>query len=126
MLQADALMEYTTLARQSVSGWDMYISGLMFDARNMYWGMTSTSSGWQSTSDWGCYKMSTRRNDILPTMSTREGTSYLADDGGLDDESDMDPPREPSLGSAEVILFSEPKHVPSELEEVERGSYEEE
>ncbi|KAH1057381.1 hypothetical protein J1N35_035446 [Gossypium stocksii] len=46
-------MEYTTPARHSVSGWDMYICGSMFNAKNMYWGMASTSSGRQSISNWG-------------------------------------------------------------------------
>ncbi|MFQ6669188.1 hypothetical protein Gotur_034540 [Gossypium turneri] len=38
-------MEYTSPPRHSIGGWDMYLSGLMFDAGNMYWGMASTSSG---------------------------------------------------------------------------------
>ncbi|KAK5836574.1 hypothetical protein PVK06_012366 [Gossypium arboreum] len=43
----------------------------------------------------GRYETSTRRDDVHPTTSTGEGTSYIADDGGLDDKSHMDPPREP-------------------------------
>ncbi|KAH1032644.1 hypothetical protein J1N35_044818 [Gossypium stocksii] len=112
-------MEYTTATRHSVSGWDMHLGGLMFDARKMYWGMASTFSGWQSKSDWRRYKTSTRRDDVLPMTSTSEGISYVADDGGSDDESDVDPPREPSHDGAEVVLFFEPKPVLTEPEDVE-------
>ncbi|KAH1107531.1 hypothetical protein J1N35_011299 [Gossypium stocksii] len=119
-------MEYTTPTRHSVSGWDMHLSGSMFDAGNTYWRMTSTSSGWQSTFDWGCYETSIRRDDVLLTTSTSEGTSYFANDCGSDDESDVDPPREPDLDSAEVVLFSEPEPVLTEPEDVERGSDEKE
>ncbi|KAH1115064.1 hypothetical protein J1N35_008442 [Gossypium stocksii] len=80
----------------------------------------------QSTSDWVCYETSIRRNDILLTTSTGEGTSYVADDGGLDDESDVDPPRERDLDGVEVALFFEPEPVLSEPEDVEGGSNEEE
>ncbi|KAK5793813.1 hypothetical protein PVK06_034971 [Gossypium arboreum] len=119
-------MKYTTAARHLVSGWDMHLGGSMFDARNTYSGMTSTSSGWQSTSDWGRYEMPTRRDNLLPTTSTDEGTSYVADDSGLDDEFDMDPPREPDPNSAEVTLFSEPELVTIVPEDGEGGSDEEE
>ncbi|PPS08168.1 hypothetical protein GOBAR_AA12480 [Gossypium barbadense] len=119
-------MEYPTLARHSVSGWDMHLSGSMFDVGNTYWGMTSTSSGWQSASDWRCCETSTRRDDVLPTTSTSEGTSFVADDGGSDDESDVDPPREPGPDGAEVALFFEPEPIPTVLEDVEGGSDEEE
>ncbi|KAK5794509.1 hypothetical protein PVK06_035740 [Gossypium arboreum] len=88
-------MEYTTPARHSVSGWDIHLGGSMFDAGNTYWGTTSTYSAWQSTSNWGRYEMPRRRDDVLPMTSTSEGTSYVTDDGELDDESDVDPPREP-------------------------------
>ncbi|KAH1098400.1 hypothetical protein J1N35_015321 [Gossypium stocksii] len=84
----------------------------------MYWGMTSTSSGWQSTSDWGHYETSTRRDDVLLTTSTGEGTSYVTNDGRLDDESDVDPPREPSLDGVEVVLFFEPEPASSEPKEL--------
>ncbi|KAH1091652.1 hypothetical protein J1N35_018909 [Gossypium stocksii] len=90
-------MEYTTLAQHSIRGWDMHLGGSMFDARNTYWGMTSTSSGWQSTSDWGHYETSTRRDDVLLTTSSGEGTSYVTDD----------------------------EHVPTEPKDVEGGSDEE-
>ncbi|KAH1031053.1 hypothetical protein J1N35_043227 [Gossypium stocksii] len=40
----------------------------------------------------GYYETSTRSDDVLPTTSTGEGTSYVIDDGGTDDESDVDPP----------------------------------
>ncbi|KAH1121648.1 hypothetical protein J1N35_004808 [Gossypium stocksii] len=110
-------MEYTTLARHSISGWDMHLSGSMFNTGNTYWGMTSTCSGWQSTSDWGHCETSTRRDDVLPTTSTGEGTSYVVDVGVSDDESDMDLPRELSPNSAEVALFSEPEPIPTEPED---------
>lgn len=98
----------------------------MFDVGNTYWRMTSTSSGWQSTSNWGCYETSTKRDDVLPTTPIDERTLYIADHGGLDDESDVDPPQEPGPDGAEVALFSKPKPVPSEPEDVEEGSDEEE
>ncbi|KAK5794521.1 hypothetical protein PVK06_035752 [Gossypium arboreum] len=112
-------IEYITPAQHSISGWDMHPGGSMFVAGNTYWGMTSTSSSWQSTSNWGHYETSRRRDDVLPTTSTGEGTSYVADDGGLVNKSDMDPPRESDPDSAEIALFSEPKSVPIEPEDVE-------
>ncbi|KAH1031463.1 hypothetical protein J1N35_043637 [Gossypium stocksii] len=48
---------------------------------------------------------------------------YVAADGRSDDESDVDPPREPGPDGAEVTLFSEPESVPTEPE---GGSDEEE
>ncbi|KAH1130076.1 hypothetical protein J1N35_001454 [Gossypium stocksii] len=84
---------------------------------------TSTSTGWQATSDWGRYETSRRRDDLLPTMSTGEGTSYIAADGRSDDESDVDQPREPRPDGTKVALFSEPEPVPTEPE---GGSDEEE
>ncbi|MFQ6630948.1 hypothetical protein Gotur_009065 [Gossypium turneri] len=68
-------MEYITPARHSVNGWDIHLGGSMFDAGNTYWGTASTSSGWQSTSNWGRYEMPRRRDDVFPTTSTSEGTS---------------------------------------------------
>ncbi|KAH1031922.1 hypothetical protein J1N35_044096 [Gossypium stocksii] len=73
-----------------------------------------------------CYEISTRRDDVLPTVSTSEGTSYVVDDGGLDNESDVDPPREPGLDGVEVALFSKLELVPTELEDVEAGSNDDE
>ncbi|KAK5841931.1 hypothetical protein PVK06_004257 [Gossypium arboreum] len=70
-------MENTTLVQHLVSGWGMHIGGSMFDAGNTYWGMTSTSCGWQSISDWGRCETSTRKDDVLPTTSTDEGTSLF-------------------------------------------------
>ncbi|KAK5812558.1 hypothetical protein PVK06_027993 [Gossypium arboreum] len=119
-------MEYTTSARHSVSGWDMHLGGSMFDAGNTYWEITSIYSAWQSTSSWGRYEMPRRRDDVLPMTSTGEGTSYVTDDGGLDDESDVDPPQEPGRDGTEVGLFSEPEPIPTEPEDVEEGSDEEE
>ncbi|MFQ6629809.1 hypothetical protein Gotur_007941 [Gossypium turneri] len=119
-------MEYTSPARHSISGWDMHLGGSMFDAGNTYWGTTSTSSGWQSTSNWRRYETPRRRDDVLPTTSTGEGTSYVADNGGLEDDSDVDPPRELGPDGAEVTLFSKSEPIPTELENVERGSDEEE
>ncbi|KAH1107905.1 hypothetical protein J1N35_011673 [Gossypium stocksii] len=114
--------EYTTPARHFVSGWDMYLSESISDAGNTYWG-TSNFTGGQATSDWGHYEMFRRRDDVLPMTSIGEGTSYVAADGKLDDEFDVDPPREPGLDGAEVALFSEPELVPTEAE---GGSDEEE
>ncbi|MFQ6656559.1 hypothetical protein Gotur_026604, partial [Gossypium turneri] len=70
--------------------------------------------------------MPRRRDDVFPTTSTSEGTSYVADDGGLEDDSNVDPPREPGPDGAEVALFSEPEPIPIEPEDVEEGSDEEE
>ncbi|MFQ6648498.1 hypothetical protein Gotur_021901 [Gossypium turneri] len=96
----------------------MYIRGSMFDAGNTYWGTTSSSSGWQSISNWGRYGMPRKRDDVLPTTSTGEGTTYVADDGGLEDDFDVDPPREPGPDGAEVGLFFAPEPIPTELEYV--------
>ncbi|KAH1098022.1 hypothetical protein J1N35_014943 [Gossypium stocksii] len=110
--------KYTIPTQHSVSGLDMHLDGSISDAGNTYWGRTSTSTGWQSTSDWGHYETSRRRDDVLPTTSTSEGTSYVAANGGSDDESDdesdVDPLREPGPHGAEVALFSEPEPVPIE------------
>ncbi|MFQ6656702.1 hypothetical protein Gotur_026693 [Gossypium turneri] len=65
-------------------------------------------------------------DDVLPTTSTGEGTSYVTDDGGLEDDSDVDPPRELETDGAKVVLFSEPEPIPTEPEDVEGGSDEEE
>ncbi|MFQ6660021.1 hypothetical protein Gotur_028681 [Gossypium turneri] len=119
-------VECTSPARHSVGGWDMYVSSSMFDAGNTYWGMTSSSSSWQSTSNWRRYEIPRRRDDVLPTTSTGERTSYIADNGGLEDDSDVDPPREPRPDGAEVSLFSEPDPIPTEPEDAERSSDEEE
>ncbi|KAK5826293.1 hypothetical protein PVK06_021210 [Gossypium arboreum] len=67
----------------------------------------------------GCYETSIRRDYVLPTTSTGEGTSFVADDGGSDDESNMDPPRESDPDGAEFGLFSEPKPVLTIPEDVE-------
>ncbi|KAK5770880.1 hypothetical protein PVK06_047037 [Gossypium arboreum] len=104
----------------------MHLGGSMFDAGNTYWGTTSTYSAWQSTSNWGRYETPRRKDDVLPMMSTGEGTSYVADDGGLDDESDVDPPREPGRDGTEVGFFSGSEPIPTEPEDAERGSNEEE
>ncbi|MFQ6645133.1 hypothetical protein Gotur_019795, partial [Gossypium turneri] len=104
----------------------MYIGGSMYDAGNTYWGTTSSSSGWQSTSNWGRYKMPRRRDDVLLTTSTGEGTSYVTNDAGLEDDSDVDLPREPGPDGTEVGLFFEPKPIPTELEDAKRSSNEEE
>ncbi|KAH1115151.1 hypothetical protein J1N35_008529 [Gossypium stocksii] len=82
-------------------------------------GMTSTSNGWQSTSDWGHYEKSTKKDDVLPMTSIDEGISYVADVGGLDDESDVDPPRELGFDGVEVVLFSKSELAQTELEDDE-------
>ncbi|MFQ6625723.1 hypothetical protein Gotur_005185 [Gossypium turneri] len=88
--------------------------------------MTSTSTGWQYTSNWGRYEMPRRRDDVLPTTSTDKGTSYVVDNSGLENDSDVDPPQEPGPDGAEVGLIFEPEPIPTEPEDVERGSDEEE
>ncbi|XP_052887976.1 uncharacterized protein LOC108468284 [Gossypium arboreum] len=107
--------EYTTSARDSASGWQNTEASRTI----------STTSGWQSTSDWGRYETSTR-DYLLPTTSTGEGTSFVTNDGGSDDESDVDPPREPGPDGAEVVLFSELEPTPTIPEDVEGDSDEEE
>ncbi|KAK5802827.1 hypothetical protein PVK06_030452 [Gossypium arboreum] len=94
-------MKYTTPARHSIGGWDMYLGGSMFDTGNT-------------------------RDDVLPTTSTGKGTSFVADDGGLDNESNVDPLREPDPDDAEVGLFFEPEPIPTIPEDVEGDSNEEE
>ncbi|KAK5824392.1 hypothetical protein PVK06_019164 [Gossypium arboreum] len=66
-----------------------------------------------------------RRDDVLSMTSTGKGTSYIANNGGLDNEFDVDPPQEPSPGGAEVALFSKLKPVSFEPKDIERGSVEE-
>ncbi|MFQ6628608.1 hypothetical protein Gotur_006679 [Gossypium turneri] len=119
-------VECTSLARHSVGGWDMYVGGSMFDAGNTYWRTASSSSSWQSTSNWGRYEMSRRRDDVLPMTSTGEGTSYATDDCELEDDPDVDPPREPGPNGAEVGLFSKLEPIPTEPEDAERSSDEKE
>ncbi|KAK5792680.1 hypothetical protein PVK06_033797 [Gossypium arboreum] len=67
-----------------------------------------------------------RRDDVLPTTSTGEGTFYIADDDRSDNESDADPPQKSGPGSVEVALFSELEPVPTIPEDVEEGSDDEE
>ncbi|PPS17243.1 hypothetical protein GOBAR_AA03334 [Gossypium barbadense] len=63
-----------------------------------------------------------KRDNVLPTMSTSEGTFYVAHDDRSDNESDADPHQEASPDGAEVALFSEPEPVPTIPEDVEGGS----
>ncbi|MFQ6654530.1 hypothetical protein Gotur_025478 [Gossypium turneri] len=70
--------------------------------------------------------MPRRRDDVLPTTSTGEGTSYAADDCALEDDSDMDPPRKPGPDGSKVGLFSEPEPIPTEPEDAGMSSDEEE
>ncbi|MFQ6640185.1 hypothetical protein Gotur_015311, partial [Gossypium turneri] len=101
--------EYTTSTRHSVSGrQDTELS--VFGGSMEY------------TTPVRHLETSTRRDDVLPTTSTGEGTSYVTDDSGLDDESDVDPPQEPDPDSVEVVLFSELEPVPTESEDGEEGS----
>ncbi|MFQ6670723.1 hypothetical protein Gotur_035526 [Gossypium turneri] len=58
--------------------------------------------------------------------STCEGTSYTADDGGLEDDSDVDPSQDLGLDGAEVSLFSELEPIPTEPEDAEKSLDEEE
>ncbi|MFQ6659501.1 hypothetical protein Gotur_028378, partial [Gossypium turneri] len=69
--------------------------------------------------------MPRRRDDVLPTTSTGERTSDAADNGGLEYDSDVDPPREPGPDGAEVGLFSEPEPILTEPEDAEKSSDEE-
>lgn len=62
--------------------------------------------------------MFTIRDNILPVTSTDKGTLYIVDDGGSDNESDVDPPRELSPDGVEVALFSKPEPIPTELKMV--------
>ncbi|KAK5812928.1 hypothetical protein PVK06_028372 [Gossypium arboreum] len=61
-----------------------------------------------------------------PTRHSVNGWDKHHDDGGLDDESNMDPPREPSLDDAKVTLFSKPEPISTKPEDGERSSDEEE
>ncbi|KAH1063946.1 hypothetical protein J1N35_028933 [Gossypium stocksii] len=105
--------EYTTSTRHSVNGWQN-TEAPVFGNNTEY-----TTPARHS----GRYETSRRRDDVLPTTSTGEGTLYVAACGGSDDESDVDPPREPGPDGVEVTLFSKPEPIPTEPE---RGSDEEE
>ncbi|MFQ6649526.1 hypothetical protein Gotur_023297 [Gossypium turneri] len=63
--------------------------------------------------------MPRRRDDVLLTTSIGDEISYVTDDGGLEDDSDMDPPRELGPDGAKVVLFSEPEPILTEPENVE-------
>ncbi|KAH1046524.1 hypothetical protein J1N35_037308 [Gossypium stocksii] len=80
-------------------------------------------SDWQSTCDFGHFDTYTRRDDVLPTTSTGEGTSNMANVNGSKNEygngSDVDPVWEPSANGLEVALFFEPELVPIEPEDGE-------
>lgn len=110
-------MEYTTLALHSVSGCDMHIGWSMFNAGNTYWGMTSTSSGCNPH----LIEDSTKRPQEgmmyslqrLPAMGPHTLQMMV---GWM--MSDVDPPREPGLDGAEVVLFFEPEFVLTEPEDV--------
>ncbi|KAH1040466.1 hypothetical protein J1N35_042209 [Gossypium stocksii] len=80
----------------------------------------------QSTFDWGRYETSTKRDDILLTTFIGDRTSYVVDDDGPDDESNMDPLRKSGPDGIEVALFSKSEPVPTIPEDVEGGSDEEE
>ncbi|PPR83821.1 hypothetical protein GOBAR_AA36892 [Gossypium barbadense] len=96
----------------------------MFNARNTYRGMTSTSSSWQSTSGFGHSDNYTRKDDVLPMTSTDEGTSNTADVGGVKNEegieSDVNQIWECSVNGLEIALCFKPKTVPTAPEN--RGS----
>ncbi|KAK5832855.1 hypothetical protein PVK06_016658 [Gossypium arboreum] len=123
--------EYTTPVRHSVSGWQntelpVFCSSMEYPTLARHSGKTSTSSGWQSTFDWRRCETSIRRDDVLPTMSTEEGTFYIAHDDESDNESDADPPRETSPDGAKFVLFSKSEFVPTISKDVEGGSDDEE
>ncbi|KAH1097763.1 hypothetical protein J1N35_014684 [Gossypium stocksii] len=71
-------------------------------------------------------RVSSIKDDIFPTTSTGEGTSYVADNDGLDNEPDVDPPREPDPDGAKVTLFFKSKLVLIETEDDKGGLDEEE
>ncbi|KAH1122900.1 hypothetical protein J1N35_006060 [Gossypium stocksii] len=77
----------------------MHLSGSIFNAGNTYWEMVSTSSGWQSTCDFGRSETYTRIDDVLPTMSTGEETFNMADVGGSENDNAED-----------ALLFAELPH----------------
>ncbi|KAH1129954.1 hypothetical protein J1N35_001332 [Gossypium stocksii] len=89
-----------TPTRHSVSGLDLTWSADV-QCWDTYSRMTSTSSGWQSTGDCECFHNYTRRDDVLPTTSTDEGTSNKADVDVFENEegieSDVNPIREPDV-----------------------------
>ncbi|KAH1046619.1 hypothetical protein J1N35_037403 [Gossypium stocksii] len=58
----------------------------MFKARNTYRGITSSSNGWQSTSDFDCFDNYTKIDDVLLTKSTVDGRSSLGDIGRVKNE----------------------------------------
>ncbi|KAH1129438.1 hypothetical protein J1N35_000816 [Gossypium stocksii] len=73
----------------------------MFNAGKTYRGMISSSNSWQPIVDFGCFDNYIRRDDVLPTTSTVEGTSNLGDVGGVENEKgidfDADPIQEPDV-----------------------------
>ncbi|KAK5839436.1 hypothetical protein PVK06_008225 [Gossypium arboreum] len=79
-----------TPGRHLVGAFDLSFSQQMFNARNTYKGMTSSSSGWQPTIDFVCFDDYTRRDDVLPTTSTVDRTSNLGDVGGVKNEERTD------------------------------------
>ncbi|KAH1073824.1 hypothetical protein J1N35_026152 [Gossypium stocksii] len=90
----------------------------MFYAGNTYRDMASSSTSGQSTSDFGCTDNYTRRDYILSTTSTNEGTSNPGHAKGVEIEEnielDKDPIRESGSNDLEIALFSELKPVPTE------------
>ncbi|PPR94799.1 hypothetical protein GOBAR_AA25869 [Gossypium barbadense] len=102
--------KYTTSARNSADGWQNMESSLFFN------NMKYTTPGRDSVSAWDMHL----GGSTFDTENTYWGTtSTTSDDSGSDDESDMNPPREPRLDGAEVALFSEPEPIPTIPKDVE-------
>ncbi|KAH1046939.1 hypothetical protein J1N35_037723 [Gossypium stocksii] len=108
-----------------VSGFDINFGQWVFNTWNTYMGMASTSRYWQSTNDSGCFNNYTRRDDVLLTTSTGEGTSSTIDVGGFENEDGNEfntgPVREPDADISKFTLFSKLDHVATELKDGEEG-----
>ncbi|KAH1082383.1 hypothetical protein J1N35_022144 [Gossypium stocksii] len=112
--------------RLIINGKTLICLGFRFQSRQakhqtdgLGWGMTSTSSGWLSTNDFGHFGNYTRRDDVLPTMSTNKGTSNTTDASGSDNENSLI--LEPGVGGSKITLFFEPLLIPTKPKDGERG-----
>ncbi|KAK5839176.1 hypothetical protein PVK06_007946 [Gossypium arboreum] len=83
--------------------------------------MTPSFSGWQSTCNFGSFNNYTRRDDVFPVTSTSKGTSNPRDIGGVENKEgtkfDANLILEPKADGLKIVLFSEPKSVPTKLED---------
>ncbi|KAK5776241.1 hypothetical protein PVK06_044200 [Gossypium arboreum] len=114
---ADDNREFDTPAQHSVSSFDFNFERLMFYAKNTYSGMASSSTSGKSAGDFGCTDNYTRRDYILSTTSTSEGTSNHGHAKGIEIEEDIeldkDPIWESGSNDLEIALFSELKPIPT-------------